>query len=438
MKLTLKQILEIIEENFKKGNIKLAKKIIKKIIKEDETLKYNTDIINFQKQISSINKIKFLHIFTIAYTIVFFVCIYFLISINNNLKSDLLNQEKNLNQKIFHLTKETSSIKMNTANIFNNIKNYIAQIEENNNEVIKEMEKKIGSITTRNQELLRDQSITREDLIFKISELEQKIYSQEYYLENILSQNVDKTLNRDNYTNILLLGVHEGLTDTIMLVIINEEKKQIGLLSIPRDLYIEGRKINEIYKVYGVETLKLYINDLFGLYIDNYAIVDMQGFINIIDLFGGTQITLNRDFIDERYPTDDYSYETFHLTAGTHNLDGKTTLKYVRSRKSTSDFDRNKRQQEILLQLRNKIINEYSVTKLFELAEIINNYVHTDIDIVNAIAYFTQYKNYNIKTTLGLATNNYLYSTRNSRGSYILLFRENALENLIDFIENNY
>ena len=190
-------------------------------------------------------------------------------------------------------------------------------------------------------------------------------------------------LETDQYghTNILLLGVggknHEGedLTDTIMVVSLDEKKNTVSMLSIPRDLYIDTEteevgtnRINRVYelsKSYYEEDSSRALNfttktigDLLDIEIQYYAKVDFTAFKEIVDAMGGIDITLEESFYDPQYPVEETGlYTSFSLPAGLNHLDGETALKYARSRHSTSDFDRALRQQLIISALKDKALS---------------------------------------------------------------------------------
>lgn len=181
-----------------------------------------------------------------------------------------------------------------------------------------------------------------------------------------------------NNTNFLLLGTggegHSGenLTDTIILASLDHDNNYATLLSFPRDLYVDSNfgktKINNIYEFaiekYGEENQARAIKEVVSIIekitaipIHYYVKVDFKGFIEAVDTLGGIEIYLKEPFVDYLFPTErGFEYETFYLPKGVQTLDGKTTLKYVRSRHSTSDFDRSKRQQQILTLIKDKAL----------------------------------------------------------------------------------
>lgn len=180
--------------------------------------------------------------------------------------------------------------------------------------------------------------------------------------------------------NVLLLGMggagHDGplLTDTMIVASIQPSTGAVGLFSIPRDLIVDipghdYRKINfanafgEKKDVPGSGAVfaSSIVEQVIGEPIDYFIRVDFGGFAKLIDDVGGVDITVDNTFIDTAYPTTNYGYQTVKFTAGKQHMDGDTALKYVRSRHGNngegSDFARSKRQQKVLLAVKDKLFS---------------------------------------------------------------------------------
>jgi LCP family protein required for cell wall assembly len=194
---------------------------------------------------------------------------------------------------------------------------------------------------------------------------------------------VTNGVSTDSYghTNILLLGVggegHDGahLTDTMIVASIDHKNNTVPMLSIPRDMFVEnevvgwGSRLNGVYEFVlessgshekAMDELQGEIEDMLGIEIHYYAMVDFQGFEDIVDAVGGIDVNLETALDDPYYPAPDGSYETFdplYIPAGDQELDGETALKYVRSRKTTSDFDRALRQQQVITAIKDKALS---------------------------------------------------------------------------------
>ena len=179
--------------------------------------------------------------------------------------------------------------------------------------------------------------------------------------------------------NVLLLGTggqkhEEGslLTDSIVIVSFKKSTGQIALTSIPRDLYVQipgedyYEKVNVAYVLglekygNGLDYAKKTIGYITGLYIDYAVAVDFEAFKETIDILGGVTIFLDEPFIEDKQWWCDENGENcrpFIVESGDQILDGETALFYVRSRFSSSDFDRARRQQQIMLAIKDKILS---------------------------------------------------------------------------------
>lgn len=212
----------------------------------------------------------------------------------------------------------------------------------------------------------------------------------------------------DDRINFLLMGIggagHDGpyLTDTIIIGSFKPSTKEAALFSLPRDMVVPYNgsyvKINEVYSIgkknndQGGELAKKVIGDTFQIPIHYYAIIDFDGFIQMIDSLDGIEITVDKSFSDYQFPTADYKIQTVSFKAGEQKMDGLTALRFARSRHGNngegSDFARIKRQQKILLAAKEKIssfntwINPKKITDLFTL---LNQYTKTDLEPWEAV-----------------------------------------------------
>lgn len=220
------------------------------------------------------------------------------------------------------------------------------------------------------------------------------------------------------HTNFLLMGagggIHDGsdLTDTIIVASLDYEKKLVTLLSIPRDYWVEdkemgGSRINEIYynrKKYYKENstqalnyTKNKIENLIGIPIQYWVKIDFQGFTDIVDAIGGIDIDVPENLYDPLYPKGETNlYETFSIQKGINHLDGETALKYARSRHSTSDFDRSKRQQDILYAIKEKMLEAdiiLSKNQIEKILTVIKDNLETNISIEEILTLGSYAKN---------------------------------------------
>lgn len=214
-------------------------------------------------------------------------------------------------------------------------------------------------------------------------------------------------LQKDAYehTNFLILGTggknHEGadLTDTIIVASLAENDKLITMVSIPRDIYVKdatvgNSKINEVYynaqKYYqnsseGINHMKEKIEELMGIPIHYWVKVDFDGFKDLVDALGGIDINVKKAIYDPYYPKDGtFLYAPFSIAAGEQHMDGEIALKYARSRKTTSDFDRADRQQQIIYAIKEKALQTKVIlnqNKIIEIFDTLKENISTNISV---------------------------------------------------------
>ncbi len=203
--------------------------------------------------------------------------------------------------------------------------------------------------------------------------------------------------------NVLLVGVDirgktgwNTRTDTIIIVTVDPINKTAGMLSIPRDLQLpipgNGEDRINTANVWGEEydypgggpaLLKRTIEVNFDIPIDYYVMVNFQSFKQILDILGGVEVNVPKTLHDTQYPDpkpgDPYAFKTIHFDAGWQHMDGSRALEYSRSRMSTSDFDRAKRQQLVLVAIRDKALNLNLLPKLPSLMATMANNIKTDM-----------------------------------------------------------
>ena len=205
-------------------------------------------------------------------------------------------------------------------------------------------------------------------------------------VQSIKDENQEAEEEIINSKAYLILGVDQrpgdiGRTDTIMVAVYNEDSKNITLLSIPRDTYVDiaGKgykdKINHAYQ-YGIETSIATVENFTGISFDNYVLFTMEGFVKAIDAVGGIKVDINSQMA---YNLNKEVRNT-SLSKGENVLTGEQALFYARFRKDSSgDFGRNERQREVLLAFLDKGTNLQSAFKINQLLEVLGDDVKTDI-----------------------------------------------------------
>ena len=157
-------------------------------------------------------------------------------------------------------------------------------------------------------------------------------------------------------------------TQVMIYLSLDPVQKQVYMISIPRDLWvpIPGWTTDKIDTATAYGDISLAIKTVeanFGVHIDHYAWVGLNGFIKIINSVGGIDINVLHPMVENDFPDDiqqpnnPYAYRRFYIPAGPQHFDGETAELYVRARHSDllSDFGRSQRQQQTLLALKQKI-----------------------------------------------------------------------------------
>jgi len=262
-----------------------------------------------------------------------------------------------------------------------------------------------------------------------------------------------------NRLDILILGIRGDedpyggkLTDTIILASIDTKTYETALISIPRDTYLKfpivniSAKINEAYEVGeqkqrnggGIALAKLAVSEVTGVNIDYAIVVDFTAFKETVDLMGGIDVNVTKKFSENlQWGSMNFSFEP-----GVHHMDGDTALLYARSRFTTSDFDRARRQQEIILAIRQKAESmglSASPQKAFKLLDILGRNVKTDLTVSEITKLFSVVKKIeDSKPTLKIldTSGGLLMSTYTSEGSYILLPTKGDFSDIHNFARN--
>lgn len=264
--------------------------------------------------------------------------------------------------------------------------------------------------------------------------------------------------------NVLLLGVGgaehgEGylLTDSIVIVSYKKSTGRIALISIPRDLYIQlpgeskYEKVNAAYvfgeQKYGngLDYAKKTIGYVSGLYIDYAAVVDFTAFETVIDAINGIAVHLDKPFIEDKQwwcDENGQNCQPFIVEAGDQVLDGETALFYVRSRFSSDDFDRARRQQQVMLAIKDKVLslgvlaNPLIINDLFDA---VAENVKADVmpwEIPNLIKLAQKANTENIiEKVFDVSEESLLYQTVEN-GIYVILPKDRDLNKIREVCQN--
>jgi LCP family protein required for cell wall assembly len=194
-------------------------------------------------------------------------------------------------------------------------------------------------------------------------------------------------------------------TDTIVIAAVWPKRGQVSMISIPRDLWVNipvvgMNRINTAYEfgeMYnypggGTQSLKDTLLYNLGIHIDHIAIVDFNGFRRVVDTLGGIEVPVYCAYTDWRLISPDLNpeYESnwalYTTGPGLVRMDGDLALWYARSRKKSNDFDRGRRQQEVLRAMYGQALKADLIRNLPQLYTDFSETVKTDLTLSDLLA----------------------------------------------------
>ncbi len=231
---------------------------------------------------------------------------------------------------------------------------------------------------------------------------------------------------------VLVMGVDNrpdetvARTDSIMVVTVNPQTGATGILSLPRDLLVampgtnEPVKINTVhfngelrhYPGGGPVVLRTVVSQLIGYPIDYYVRINFDGFRQIIDLIGGVDIDVPKEINDPLYPNENYGYDPLYIPTGRQHMNGALALKYARTRSIDSDYGRAGRQQQVVLAVKDKVMQPGQLAALLprlpNLALAMANSIQTDMPVERALTLARTLGQSNLKTPTQVVVDNTL------------------------------
>ena len=215
--------------------------------------------------------------------------------------------------------------------------------------------------------------------------------------------------NGQETVNFLLIGSDKRpgssfRTDTMVVAILRPNEGQVSLISIPRDLWVyipdwQNQRINTAYQ-HGIAVgypgggpglLKDTIQYNLGIRIDHTAMVDFDGFRKIVDTLGGVDVPVSCAYtdwhlIDPSYnPEIEANWSLYTVGPGLIHMDGDLALWYARSRQKSSDFDRGRRQQEVLRSIFTQALQAGTLSRIPELYNDFKDSVETDLGLTDIL-----------------------------------------------------
>ena len=219
-------------------------------------------------------------------------------------------------------------------------------------------------------------------------------------LLSVLVGHDEETLKDLDPIQVLLMGMSTDtgakLTDTIIIATYDPQNQKASLLSIPRDTFIGKNaktgtgsdKINSVYQRGGAERTLEEVNELTGLDIEYYMVIDNQALIELVDVIGGVDFYVP---IDMDY--DDTSQDLFiHLKEGMQTLDGDKAEQLLRFRKNNDnttypseygkdDYGRMRTQREFMIETAKQTLKAKNILKVKDIIDLVYEYVDTNVSI---------------------------------------------------------
>lgn len=211
----------------------------------------------------------------------------------------------------------------------------------------------------------------------------------------------DGLMTSKDKVTVMIMGVDRrqddvGRSDTLMVATLDPDKNQAALLSIPRDtrVKIKGHgfdKINAAYAYGGHKLTQQTVETLLNTNIDHYMLIDINGFVKIIDALGGIDIDVEKRMVYDD-PWDDNGGLHIDLQPGEQHMDGKTAVTYVRYRDEEGDIGRIKRQQKFMKAIMDKLVSPSVIPKLPSIVSAVYDTVETDMSISDILSFLSTLK----------------------------------------------
>lgn len=200
---------------------------------------------------------------------------------------------------------------------------------------------------------------------------------------------------------VMIMGVDEregdvGRSDTLMVATLDPKKKKAALLSIPRDtrVKIKGNgfdKINAAYAYGGYQLTQDTVENLLGVQMEHYVIINIKSFKKIIDAIGGVDINVEKRMYYEDIWDDDGGL-LIDLQPGMQHMDGDTAITYVRYRDEEGDIGRISRQQKFMQAVMDRITSPAIIPHIPAIVKEIIGSVETDLSVKQIIEFLTALK----------------------------------------------
>ena len=257
--------------------------------------------------------------------------------------------------------------------------------------------------------------------------------------------------------NVLMVGSDQREsgesfnTDTMIVVSVDPATGQVAMFQVPRDMadvpvpanarsvwgsvyrgkinswFTQNRNRTDLWpgksaQARGFASLKAILGELYGLDIRYYVMVNFDGFVKVVDTLGGVQVNVQMPVAESTYPLDSGHSGRIYIPAGPQHMTGTQALIYARSRHRATDFDRGRRQQRVLVSLRDQMSAQAIIANLPGLVDALKGSVKTDIktsDLPKLLALAEGVDTKNIRSYV-FAPSVYATEYQNSPRGYII------------------
>ena len=215
------------------------------------------------------------------------------------------------------------------------------------------------------------------------------VYSKKYPMYSVKQKNKD-------IINILVMGtdardvtIERGRSDTMLIVSYNKKTAEVKMVSLLRDALVpiqdhDWNRLNTAYAFGGAGLAINTMNDLFGLDLQNFVVIDFTGAAEFIDKIGGVDVNLTKAEVD-------YYSAFIHqdLVVGMNHMDSKLAMAHMQNRTTDSDFGRARRQRDVITAVMNKILTGMSITEISDLIDYAMTIVKTNIPATTLVSLAT-------------------------------------------------
>ncbi len=221
--------------------------------------------------------------------------------------------------------------------------------------------------------------------------------------------------NTDGQTNIVVAAMRGKddpngglLADSVIILSLDKDTSQAAMISIPRDLRVQipgespYMKLNATHAVgyergEGIETVMAVLEDISGVDMHYGVTVDFEAFTGIIDALGGVTVNVGQDFWDPNYEGG------INVTAGPTYMDSETAKRYVWARMTSNDFDRSRRQREVINAMKDKAMQQGALSNpvfLLNVLDSLGDHVTTTMSVDEMKAALTTLSEMNLNAII--------------------------------------